>query len=201
MPSICPPRFHGGSVERFSIWKLSSIAVYPVGSCEKYITRAVFLLKLASLRNPKSSLPLTSQVHRGIGRVSFHLPLPNTAVSNMPRLSSILLFCRISTALVAGSPSPAPTSLDFAAPSGYSTKTYNVSAATTTVKYHYSDEELALLWNQVGSISVGPITSTVSPTPEPSSYPRQGRFHPQVCINTPLLYSICIILTVTGANL
>lgn len=63
----------------------------------------------------------------------------------------------------------------------YSTKVYNVSAATTTLTYQYTNEELAMLWNQVGSIAVGPITTTVEPTPEPSSYPRPGIFHPLVC--------------------
>lgn len=63
----------------------------------------------------------------------------------------------------------------------YSTKVYNVSAATTTLTYQYTNEELAMLWNQVGSIAIGPITTTVEPTPEPSSYPRPGIFHPLVC--------------------
>lgn len=63
----------------------------------------------------------------------------------------------------------------------WSTKVYNVSAATTTLTYEYTNEELAMLWNQVGSIAVGPITTTVEPTPEPSSYPRPGSFHPLVC--------------------
>ena len=57
---------------------------------------------------------------------------------------------------------------------------YNVSAATTTLTYNYTNEELAMLWDQIGPISTGPITTTVSPTPEPSSYPRPGVFHPQV---------------------
>ncbi|KAE8446525.1 hypothetical protein EG329_011857 [Mollisiaceae sp. DMI_Dod_QoI] len=61
-----------------------------------------------------------------------------------------------------------------------STKVYNVSAATTTLTYDYSNEELAMLWNQVGSIAVGPITTTVSPTPEPTAYPRPGAMHPQI---------------------
>lgn len=78
------------------------------------------------------------------------------------------------------SSSPSPTSLTFNVPSGYSTKVYNVSAATTTLTYSYTDEELAVLWDQIGPISVGPITTTVSPTPEPTAYPRPGRFHPQV---------------------
>jgi WD repeat-containing protein 26 len=39
---------------------------------------------------------------------------------------------------------------------------------------------LNALWNQVGPIGTGPISITVSPTPEPSSYPHPGIFHPQV---------------------
>jgi hypothetical protein len=71
-------------------------------------------------------------------------------------------------------------SLTFVNPSGYATNVYNVSAATTTISYSYSDEELALLWDQVGSITPGVLNATVSPTPEPSAYPRPGPFHPQV---------------------
>ncbi|TVY91905.1 Beta-glucosidase 1A [Lachnellula willkommii] len=71
--------------------------------------------------------------------------------------------------------------------SGYSTKVYNVSAATTTLTYEYSNEELAMLWNQVGAIKSGPITTTVSPTPEPSSYPRPGALHPLVPSYEPAL--------------
>ena len=74
------------------------------------------------------------------------------------------------------------SSVTFPAPVGYSTKVYNVSAATTTISYSYSNEELALLWDQVGSIAVGPITTTVSPTPEPTLYPRPGIFHPPVSV-------------------
>ncbi|KAF8849549.1 putative beta-glucosidase 34 [Acephala macrosclerotiorum] len=71
-------------------------------------------------------------------------------------------------------------SLTFPPLTNVSTKVYNVSAATTTLTYDYSNEELAMLWNQVGSIAVGPITTTVSPTPEPTAYPRPGGgMHPQ----------------------
>ncbi|PQE24683.1 glycoside hydrolase family 1 protein [Rutstroemia sp. NJR-2017a WRK4] len=67
-----------------------------------------------------------------------------------------------------------------ASTSTWSTKVYNVSAATTTLTYQYTNEELAMLWNQVGSIAVGPITTTVEPTPEPTAYPRPGPYHPLV---------------------
>ncbi|KAG9229784.1 glycoside hydrolase superfamily [Amylocarpus encephaloides] len=77
----------------------------------------------------------------------------------------------------------------FAQPSGYETKIYNASAASATIKYEYTNEELALLWNQVGEIEVGPITTTVSPTPEPTAYPRPGPFHPLVASSDPSLNS------------
>lgn len=38
-----------------------------------------------------------------------------------------------------------------------------------------------MLWKEVGSIAVGPITTTATPAPEPSSYRRPGVFHAQVC--------------------
>ena len=104
----------------------------------------------------------------------------------------------LGTALGAPNPGPAPAPLSFNKPSGYSTKVYNVSAATTTLTYHYSNEELGLLWDQVGPISVGPITTTVSPTPEPSSYPRPGALHRQVC---PIPRLLSARLTGTGTNL
>lgn len=93
-----------------------------------------------------------------------------------------LALCSFRTALAAwnNSSAPSPTSIDFPTYSEYSTKVYNVSAATTTITYHYSDEELALLWDQIGPISTGPITTTVSPTPEPTAYPRPGSYHPLV---------------------
>lgn len=79
-------------------------------------------------------------------------------------------------------PTPtAPGTLKFHDHPGQSTKVYNVSAAKTTLSYKYTNEELAMLWNQVGKIEVGPITTTVSPTPEPTAYARPGLFHPEVC--------------------
>lgn len=93
--------------------------------------------------------------------------------------ASILLF--VSQVIAANGGNSSTPSLTFAIPSGYSTKVYNFSAATTTLTYEYTDEELAMLWNQVGKIEVGPITTTVSPTPEPSAYPRPGIMHPMVC--------------------
>lgn len=109
------------------------------------------------------------------------------SISNMSfiRGSRIFIGLLLSQAAIgwSNSSSPSPTSLTFPTPSGYSTTLYNVSAATTTLTYNYTNEELAMLWDQVGPISTGPITTTVSPTPEPSSYPRPRVFHPQVSRN------------------
>ena len=103
-------------------------------------------------------------------------------LSYMP--SQFLVFVFIPRIVIAAGNSSAtfPTSATFSLPSGYATKVYNVSAATTTITYNYSNEELALLWDQIGPVKVGPITTTVQPTPEPTTYPRPGAFHPQVCI-------------------
>ena len=64
----------------------------------------------------------------------------------------------------------------------YSSKTYNASAATTTLANDdFSDERLAFLWNQVGPVATGPVTETVEPTPEPSAYGNpSGGFHPYI---------------------
>jgi len=63
----------------------------------------------------------------------------------------------------------------------YSTTTFNYSAASTYLPLtDFSNEQLALLWNQVGPIETAAITTTVSPTPEPSSYPKPGWVHPLV---------------------
>lgn len=64
----------------------------------------------------------------------------------------------------------------------YSSKTYDISAATTTLANDdFSDERLAFLWNQVGPIATGPVTDTVEPTPEPSAYGNpSGGFHPYI---------------------
>jgi beta-glucosidase len=77
-------------------------------------------------------------------------------------------------------------SISFPDPTGvsttYSSKTYDVSAATTTLANDdFSDERLAFLWNQVGPVATGPVTDTVEPTPEPSAYGNpSGGFHPYI---------------------
>jgi len=64
----------------------------------------------------------------------------------------------------------------------YSSKTFDISAATTTLANDdFSDERLAFLWNQVGPVATGPVTDTVEPTPEPSAYGNpSGGFHPYI---------------------
>lgn len=62
-------------------------------------------------------------------------------------------------------------------PSGYSTTTYNFAAASTYLPNDdFSNEQLAFLWDQVGPISTGAITTTVSPTAEPSVFPTPGDY-------------------------
>lgn len=66
-------------------------------------------------------------------------------------------------------------------PSGYSTASFNASAQPTTpvTRTDFSDEALNELWNLVGPVATGPVTSTVEPTPEPTAYPQPDaeRFH------------------------
>lgn len=59
-------------------------------------------------------------------------------------------------------------------------KIYDVAAAKAPISYSYTNEELGLLWDQVGKIAIGPITALVEPVPEPATYPRPGNFHPLV---------------------
>ncbi|ORY62552.1 putative beta-glucosidase 34 [Pseudomassariella vexata] len=63
-----------------------------------------------------------------------------------------------------------------------SSQSFNVSATPTATRKNddFSDDALAVLWEQVGPIATGPINSTVSPTPEPTSYLQPGIFHPLV---------------------
>ena len=115
------------------------------------------------------------------------------ALISSPCSFVVLLLSRVAIAW-SNSSSPSPTSLTFPTPSGYITTLYNVSAATTTLAYNYTNEELAVLWDQIGPISTGPITTTVSPTPEPSAYPRPRAFHPQVSANQLRLNTTLIAL-------
>ncbi|KAA8894673.1 glycoside hydrolase superfamily [Sphaerosporella brunnea] len=69
---------------------------------------------------------------------------------------------------------------------GTPTVSYNVSAAETYLpNKDYSNEQLALLWYQVGPVATHPVvTATVEPTPEPS-WAGPGEFHPFVASNYP----------------
>ncbi|PNS20378.1 hypothetical protein CAC42_5828 [Sphaceloma murrayae] len=65
----------------------------------------------------------------------------------------------------------------------YTTTTYDQSATSTYLRQtDFSNERLAFLWDQVGPIETGPVTTTVTPTPEPSLYaqPDPDNFHPLV---------------------
>lgn len=64
----------------------------------------------------------------------------------------------------------------------YSSRSFNAKATPSTklVYTDTSDEALNMLWNQIGPVATGIITTTVSPTPEPSSYPQPGPLHPLV---------------------
>jgi hypothetical protein len=76
--------------------------------------------------------------------------------------------------------SSTPT-LSFAFPPGYSTRTFNASAQPTPFnRTDFSPNALAALWDQVGPVATGPVTTTVSPTPEPSAYaqPDGQYYHP-----------------------
>lgn len=178
MQTSYTPCFRGAPVECCSIWQMLPVAIYPAGKYKIYKVGdfCIWSRQLLRTTTPNSSAHKCFELFDAF----FLSILSGVTVANMHVVLAILLFCRTSYALVANRSPQALTSISFAVPTGYSTKVYNVSAATTTLAYHYSNEELALLWNQIGPISVGPITTTVSPTPEPSSYPRPGRFHPQV---------------------
>lgn len=80
---------------------------------------------------------------------------------------------------------PPPSGFSFANPTGvsttYATKSYNESLASTQLpQTDFSNERLAFLWDQVGPVATGPVTTTVSPTPEPSKYASPGVFHPYI---------------------
>lgn len=63
--------------------------------------------------------------------------------------------------------------VSFAEPSGYTTASWNVSAQPTAfTRTNFSPNELASLWDLVGPVATGPVTTTVMATPEPSAYPQ-----------------------------
>lgn len=78
---------------------------------------------------------------------------------------------------------PPPANISYPDPTGvstsYATRSYNYSLASTYLaQTDFSDERLAFLWDQVGPISTGQLTTTASPTPEPSKFASPGGFHP-----------------------
>ncbi|KAF2021181.1 glycoside hydrolase family 1 protein [Aaosphaeria arxii CBS 175.79] len=81
--------------------------------------------------------------------------------------------------------------LSFQTPSGYSTASFNASAQPTAAinRTDFSDTALNALWNLVGPIATGPVTTTVEPTPEPSVFPQPvgEEFHPLVASHDPSL--------------
>lgn len=81
--------------------------------------------------------------------------------------------------------SAAGGAVTFPQPSGVSTTytltSYNtLSTSAYLTQTDFSNERLAFLWDQVGPVATGPVTTTVTPTPEPSAYPSPGTFHPLV---------------------
>ncbi|GAB7351092.1 hypothetical protein MBLNU459_g1559t3 [Dothideomycetes sp. NU459] len=78
-----------------------------------------------------------------------------------------------------------PGNISYPNPTGvsttYATKSYNYSLASTYLaQTDFSDERLAFLWDQVGPVSTGQLTTTVSPTPEASKFNSPGALHPYV---------------------
>ncbi|KAF2467902.1 WD repeat-containing protein 26 [Lindgomyces ingoldianus] len=86
------------------------------------------------------------------------------------------------------------STLSFAVPSGYTSATFNASAQPTsaTPQTDFSNSALALLWNFIGPVSIGPVTTTIKPTPEPTSYaqPLASNFHPLVASKDPSLANL-----------
>ncbi|KAF2105662.1 WD repeat-containing protein 26 [Lophiotrema nucula] len=78
------------------------------------------------------------------------------------------------------------STLSFGSPSGYTSSTFNASAQPTAPipRTDFSDQALRALWDLVGPVATGPVTTTVAPTPEPSAsaYPQPvgTQFHPYV---------------------
>jgi len=90
-----------------------------------------------------------------------------------------------------------PSGISYPNPTGvstqYTTTSYNAALASTYLpQTDFSDEQLAFLWDQVGPIRTGSLTTTVSPTPEPSSFARPGIFHPYVPSYEPALNNVSL---------
>lgn len=79
---------------------------------------------------------------------------PSRLQNIAPVLATALIACgvngQVSNATTAASSATVTSGLSFVNPSGYSTQTYNESAATTHLPNDdYSDERLNFLWAQV----------------------------------------------------
>ncbi|KAK5718231.1 hypothetical protein LTR17_015749 [Elasticomyces elasticus] len=98
--------------------------------------------------------------------------------------SALSLSCFVRAEVRTGN-STSGASITFPVPTGTSTSyqftSFNKSYGTHVPQPGYSDEQLAFLWNQVGPVSTGIVTTTVSPTAEASVLPNPGgSMHPYV---------------------
>lgn len=80
-------------------------------------------------------------------------------------------------------------------PSGYTSASFNLSLQPTPfTRTDFSESALLDLWDSVGPIATGPVTSTVSPTPEPSlaawPQPNADFFHGLVTSSYPQLANV-----------
>lgn len=88
--------------------------------------------------------------------------------------------------------STSTSTLSFPFPSGYTSASFNATAQPTAPipQTDFSDRALGALWQQIGPIATGPVTTTVSPTPEPSVYASPGVIHPLVASSDPDLAGV-----------
>ena len=91
----------------------------------------------------------------------------------------LLLFGLLASPIAAQGNATSNPAISFTQASGYSTASFNNSAQPTAfTRTDFSPNELASLWALVGPIATGPVTSTVSPTPEPTAYAQpDGEFY------------------------
>ncbi|CAI9628378.1 unnamed protein product [Alternaria burnsii] len=85
----------------------------------------------------------------------------------LPLFGLLMLFTPV------GAQSNGTATISYALPAGYTTASFNASAQPTAYnRTDFSPNALASLWDMVGPIVTGPITTTVTPTPEPTAYPQ-----------------------------